>query len=35
MWWVKAWEISQAYKVVQGGLQVLCNKDSIDTRTQT
>ena len=31
----RAWEISQVYEVIQGGLQVLCNKDSIDTRTQT
>ena len=32
---MKAWEISQVYKVGSGGLQVLCNRDSIDTRTQT
>ena len=31
----RVWEISQVYEVVQGGLQVLRNSDSIDTRTQT
>ena len=34
-WWTRVWEISQAYEVFRGGLQVLRNNDSIDTRTQT
>ena len=34
-WCLRVWAISQVYEVVQGSLQVLCDNDSIDTRTQT